>query len=82
MGWNAVATDRDSRLLHRDEDVRFYFAHSYHFECADAGDVTGWTTWGYRFASAVQHGNVMGVQFHPEKSHRFGLELLRRFVQP
>lgn len=81
MGWNSVESDRDSQLLRQGEDVRFYFAHSYHFEADADGDVIGWTTWGYRFASAIQRRNVMGVQFHPEKSHRFGLELLRRFLE-
>jgi glutamine amidotransferase len=81
MGWNHVETEHDSQLLHRGEEVRFYFAHSYHFEASEPADVIGRTTWGYRFDSAVQRKNVMGVQFHPEKSHRFGLELLRRFVE-
>jgi len=80
MGWNEVASARANPLVHADEDVRFYFAQSFHFEATEAADVIGWTTWGYRYASAIQRDNVLGVQFHPEKSHRFGLELLRRFV--
>jgi glutamine amidotransferase len=80
MGWNQVLAAKTNPLIFEHEDVRFYFAHSFHFEANAPEDVVGWTTWGYPFASAVQRGNVMGVQFHPEKSHRFGLELLRRFV--
>ena len=81
MGWNYAAATDGSRLLHGFETTpRFYFAHSFHVECADPGDVAGWTNYGYRFASVVQHENIGGIQFHPEKSHRFGLKVFENFL--
>lgn len=81
MGWNWVRPARDGGLLSGfDEVPRFYFAHSYHVECDDPEDVIGWSTYGYPFASAVQHENIGGIQFHPEKSHRYGLTVLGNFI--
>lgn len=81
MGWNTVAPRRDHDVL-RDlpEDPRFYFVHSYHVVCDDPTDELCTTVHGYAFASVVHRGNVVGTQFHPEKSHRFGLHLLRNFA--
>jgi glutamine amidotransferase len=81
MGWNSVRPSSTSTLL-RDmpDDARFYFVHSYHVACDSEADVAGRTHYGYDFASIVERGNVMGTQFHPEKSHRFGMALLRNFV--
>jgi glutamine amidotransferase len=81
MGWNVLRPTRDAPLL-KDlgEQPRFYFAHSYHFRAADPSDVIGVTDYGVVFASAIQRGNVMGIQFHPEKSHRFGLAIFRNFL--
>jgi glutamine amidotransferase len=81
MGWNIVQATREVPLL-RDlgERPRFYFAHSFYFRPRDERDVIAVTDYGRRIVSAVQRGNVMGVQFHPEKSHRFGLALLRNFL--
>lgn len=82
MGWNTVQVARPNPLLEvTDEEQRFYFVHSYHVECADAADVVATTTHGHPVVAALAHGNVYGVQFHPEKSHRFGLALLRRFAE-
>jgi glutamine amidotransferase len=82
MGWNTVSPTRQDTLFKGlADDARFYFVHSFHVRCADDADVLGWTTHGSRFASAVQHENVMGTQFHPEKSHRFGMALLASFSQ-
>jgi imidazole glycerol-phosphate synthase subunit HisH len=81
MGWNTVRATRDTPLL-RDlgDRSRFYFAHSYYFRPKDPGDVIGLTDYGFPFASAVQRGNIAGVQFHPEKSHRHGLRLFENFL--
>lgn len=81
MGWNIVQSTRDAPLL-RDlgDGPRFYFAHSFHFRAADPSHVIGVTDYGGTFASAVQRDNVVGVQFHPEKSHRFGLAIFRNFL--
>jgi glutamine amidotransferase len=54
--------------------------HSYHYECEDQADELFKTHYGYDFVSGVQRGNVMGVQFHPEKSHRFGMQLFKNFI--
>jgi len=81
MGWNYVhRTDNGALLGDLDATPRFYFAHSYHFVCDDGADVAGVTRYGYPFVSAVRRGNISGIQFHPEKSHRFGLEVFRTFL--
>lgn len=84
IGWNTVDIARADSLfrdLDADEDTAFYFVHSYHVVCRDEADVLARTTHGYAFTSALQHGNVMGTQFHPEKSHRFGMRLLKNFIE-
>lgn len=81
MGWNTVQPTRTSRLFDlKTEEERFYFVHSYHVECEDPQDVAGITKYGYNFTSVIENGRVLGVQFHPEKSHRFGMALLARFL--
>lgn len=81
MGWNEVKPRiADDLWTSFDQKPRFYFVHSYHLVCEDPQDVTGTTHHGYDFASAVRKGNIRGTQFHPEKSHRFGLRLLQNFA--
>lgn len=81
MGWNQVRVRKPHPLVTGlDEDARFYFVHSYHYQCADEADILLETTYGYSFTSGIQRGNVMGVQFHPEKSHRYGMRLIKNFV--
>jgi glutamine amidotransferase len=80
MGWNTVDIQKPGNLFREiTGEVRFYFVHSYHVVCREVSDITAITEYGYPFVSAIQKGNVMGVQFHPEKSHRFGMALLRNF---
>lgn len=82
MGWNDVRAVTPSRLLHQLDDAsRFYFLHSYFFECSLAADVVAVANYGAEFACAVQHDNIYGVQFHPEKSHHFGTRLLQNFSE-
>jgi glutamine amidotransferase len=82
MGWNTIIPKRQSSLLTGlDSDYRFYFVHSYHFECRDSKDILANTFYGYEFPSIVQKGNIYGVQFHPEKSHKFGMKLLKNFAE-
>jgi glutamine amidotransferase len=82
MSWSVVDASANSRLLPTsDHPRRFYFVHSYHVVCDDSRDVAGWATYGVRFAAAVEKGSIFGVQFHPEKSHSFGLDLFRRFLE-
>lgn len=81
MGWNYVEPTPSSPLLAGFEETpRFYFAHSYHAAPADPSHAAGWAEYGYRFAAAVQHENIGGIQFHPEKSHRFGLKVFENFI--
>lgn len=82
MGWNEVQPVRSSTLFDSNtEEYRFYFVHSYYVECDDPEDIVGITHYGHDFTSAFEHGRVLGVQFHPEKSHRFGMVLLKRFLE-
>jgi glutamine amidotransferase len=81
MGWNLVTIRRPHRILaDLGAEPRFYFAHSYHARCDDPADVLGTTEYGEHFPSIIGRNNILGAQFHPEKSHRFGLQLLRNFV--
>ena len=81
MGWNYVRPTASSALFaDLGPSPRFYFAHSYHLVCEDEADVAGVTRYGYPFVSAVHRGNISGIQFHPEKSHRFGLQVFRNFL--
>lgn len=81
MGWNTVLPAKESRLT-RDlpVDTRFYFVHSYYCECADLRDSLLTTSHGIEFTSAIERENIFGVQFHPEKSHRYGMTILRNFL--
>jgi glutamine amidotransferase len=82
VGWNTFSPVRGSSLFSGvREDQRFYFTHSYHLECADPADELARTHYGYSFTSAVQRGNIYGVQFHPEKSHLEGLGVLLNFLR-
>jgi glutamine amidotransferase len=79
MGWNEIEQRRDIGLLDPQTTARFYFVHSYYFVCNDDQAVWCTSRHGIEFTSAVAKDNLIGVQFHPEKSHRFGLSLLRAF---
>lgn len=82
MGWNELSFRRPSALFHEmEQPARFYFVHAYHAECRHPEDVIGETEYGYRFAAAFERGNVLGVQFHPEKSHKYGMRLIRNFIE-
>ena len=81
MGWNRVEVVRDSPLTDLlPVEPRFYFVHSYFVRCRDEADVLLTTPYGRDFHSAFRRGNVYGVQFHPEKSHKFGMALLANFA--
>lgn len=81
MGWNTIDVVRDGDLLQTGgEEQRFYFVHSYQLACRDESDVVATAEYGGPVVAAVQRGHILGVQFHPEKSHRFGMRLLERFI--
>ncbi len=82
MGWNTVRPARAGGLFDGLEiGARFYFVHSYYVQCHEPADVLATTTYGDEFVCAVRRGALSGVQFHPEKSHRYGMQLLRNFVE-
>jgi imidazole glycerol-phosphate synthase subunit HisH len=82
MGWNDMSVRRDAPLLRGFEPApRFYFLHSYYLECSNAAHVAATASYGIDFACAVASGGIHGVQFHPEKSHRSGAQLLRNFAE-
>ena len=82
IGWNDVNQKKDSRLLAgMYPDARFYFVHSYHMQCGNSADVLLTSHYGYEFVCAVESGIIYGVQFHPEKSHKFGLKLFENFIK-
>lgn len=81
MGWNYTKLNKTGRLFtDMYPEPRFYFVHSFYVKPDDAADVLTYTTYETEFASSVENGNILGVQFHPEKSHKFGMQLLRNFV--
>lgn len=82
MGWNdVVPKNADCLFRGLEKDARFYFLHSYCFEPVHAEDVLAETEYFTTFASSVRHDNVWGVQFHPEKSHQWGVQLLKNFAE-
>lgn len=82
MGWNFIKNQKESRLF-RDmfPQARFYFVHSYYFDAEDKNDILTSTTYESDFTSSFEHENILGVQFHPEKSHKFGMKLLKNYIE-
>ena len=78
MGWNDVVPSDNAPLIERGEA---YFLHGYHFDAADATDVLATTDHGGALVAAVGRDNIMGVQFHPEKSQAYGINFLKRFLE-
>ena len=81
MGWNQVEQKKQSLLFENlKPEESFYFVHSYHLKCNNQSDILNITDYGYSFVSAIERENIYGVQYHPEKSHDCGEQLLRNFA--
>lgn len=81
MGWNHVhITDSEGLFRGFEDEPRFYFVHSYHVVCDRTVDALATCHYGHEFTCAVRRGNIFGTQFHPEKSHRYGMLLLKNFA--
>ena len=82
MGWNVAEVKKSSNLTDDLFNVnKFYFVHSYHANCIDKEDILMTTKYGYEFTSAVQKRNISGFQFHPEKSHKYGMKIFENFLK-
>ena len=82
MGWNLVEEKKQQSIfMDTNEKQRFYFVHSFHVVCKNESDVLTTTKYGYDFVSSFSRDNIVGVQFHPEKSHKYGMSLLKNFIE-
>lgn len=83
MGWNNVLIKKNSSIVDNmtGTEQRFYFVHSYHAVCDDTADILMTCNYGYEFVAAVSRDNVFGFQFHPEKSHKYGMEIFKNYVR-
>jgi glutamine amidotransferase len=81
MGWNNISICKPTPLFpNPQQEQRFYFVHSFYVQCNKPSDILTRTVYGNEFTSSACRNNILGVQFHPEKSHRFGLELFKAFL--
>lgn len=81
MGWSSIKVKKHTPLFpESDAFRRFYFVHSFHVVCADADDILSTSWHGLEFTSSICRGNIFGCQFHPEKSHRYGIDMFRDFL--
>lgn len=82
MGWNSIDIHKNHPILKNiDKESSFYFVHGYYIHCHDQTDILCSTTYENKFTSAIQKDNIIGFQFHPEKSHDEGLKLLENFIR-
>jgi glutamine amidotransferase len=82
MGWDNIEINKRSNILRNlDDNSRFYFVHSYFVSCANSKDILTYTNYEEKFVSSFQIENIIGVQFHPEKSHKFGVNLFKNFIE-
>lgn len=82
MGWNLIKVIKDDKLFEEmKSEPRFYFVHSYYVQCKNNEDVLTTSNYGINFHSAFARNNIYGVQFHPEKSHKFGMKIFDNFAR-
>jgi glutamine amidotransferase len=82
MGWNTIKKKENHFLLRGiEENASFYFVHSFHVKCDDPSVIMATTEYGYDFPSIIYKEHIIGTQFHPEKSHQSGVNLLRAFLE-
>lgn len=82
MGWSDVVFRNEVQLFNNmTEDSRFYFVHSYHMKCDNVENAAVTTKHGYEFTAGIIKDNIIGMQFHPEKSHKYGMQLLSNFIK-
>lgn len=81
MGWNTIEIKKDNELIPpTEEEARFYFVHTYHVNCDNDEDILATTEYGTQLTAAISKNHIYGAQFHPEKSHRFGMQMIERFI--
>ena len=81
MGWNTISVNKADPIVKKNLNEKdFYFVHSYIYENINKKNILGLTTYGKNFPSIINKGNIYGVQFHPEKSHKNGLKLIKNFI--
>jgi glutamine amidotransferase len=82
MGWNTLSIKKENRLFHDTNSQRkFYFVHSYYVDCNIDINILATSQYNIEFTSVFKKNNIYGVQFHPEKSHKYGLELFQNFAK-
>ncbi|MBT1700915.1 imidazole glycerol phosphate synthase subunit HisH [Fulvivirgaceae bacterium PWU4] len=80
MGWNYLTVKKENALIEADEKKRFYFVHSYYVKCNVESDILAESHYGFKFTCSLNRDNIFGAQFHPEKSHKFGMKLYKNFA--
>ena len=81
MGWNNIECKNSKLFLNLPSEKRFYFVHSFFFECKNKENIISTTDYGINFASSINKQNIWGTQFHPEKSHICGMNLLKNYAK-
>ncbi len=81
MGWNSIQLKKEDTIIKKNFDKKdFYFVHSYIYQNIKMSNILATTKYGKNFPSIVKKGNIYGVQFHPEKSHKYGLNLIKNYI--
>jgi len=81
MGWNYINIEKKSALTTIGEKQKYYFVHSYYVKCNNPNNVLATCDYGGKFSCIINHDNVYGAQFHPEKSHKYGMNFLKKFIE-